>query len=342
MKPKIVSLAPQSHIDWMFRPAVWAQLNQEFEVWQNPQARHLAPEEAPPETADCAAVITGWGAKRFSADWLEAAPALKLVAHTAGSPRPLFGDDTVRDILIPRGIAVYTGADGMAVNVAEQTIGLMILGARRFPLQAQGFKQKQQNGASAIPVPARDAPFLTGATVGLVSASKVARQVIPLLHAFGCTILVYDPFLSAQTAAELGVRLSDLPEMFAACDIVSLHAPDLPATRGLIGAELLARLRDGATFVNTSRGSVVDHDALLQECRSGRIFAALDVSNPEPLPPDSPFWELPNVLLLPHIAGQGRAGYAKIGEGALQAIRDALANRPVAGAVPLQHWETVA
>ena len=341
MKPKIISLAPQTHIDWMFAPAAWSELQGEFELWQNPEARHLAPDEVVHLATDCSAVITGWDAKAFGSAWLEAAPALKIVAHTAGSPHPLFSDETVREILIPRGIAIYTGADGMAINVAEQTIGLMISSARRFNQQAHAFKKRVQTG-EATTVPARDTQYLSGATVGLVSASKVARCVIPLLHAFGCNVLVYDPFLSAEAARELKVQSVELSELFERSDIVSLHAPDLPATRGLVTADLLGKLRDGATFVNTSRGTVVDQNALLTECQSGRIFAALDVTTPEPLPADSPFWELENVLLLPHTSGQGRAGYRRIGEGAVQAIRDAVAGRAVTGAVPLQRWETVA
>ena len=342
MNPKIISLAPQSHIDWMFSPELWAELNRDFEVVQHEETRHLMPDEVVHQATDCAAVITGWGAKPFGAGWLEAAPNLKIVAHTAGSPRGLFADETVENILIPRGIQIYTGAEGMGANVAEQTLGMMISTTRRFALRAQALREKQTTGATSIEGPPRDAQYLTGATVGLVSASKVARQVIRLLQVFDCTILVYDPFLSEQAARELGVESVGLPELFERSDIVSLHAPHLPETQGLVTAELLAKLRDGASFINTSRGSVVDQDALLTECQSGRIFAALDVTSPEPLPPGSPFWKLDNVQILPHIAGQGRAGYRLIGAGAARAIRAAVAGREVEGAVPLARWETVA
>lgn len=334
---KIVCLAPQSHLDLMFSPALWAQVNAEFEVWHHSEPHHLKPEDAAERIRQSEGVITGWGAGQFPRELLESSPELKIVAHTAGSPRGLFADDVVREVLLPRDFTLYTGADGMAINVVEATIGLMILAARRWPIQASSFRSGHLEG-----VPPRQSRFLTGARVGLVSASKVARQLLPHLQIFGCEILIYDPFLTPDAAQSLGARRVELPEMFASCDIVSLHAPDLPATRGLVTAELLATLRDGATFVNTSRGAVVDHDALLQECRSGRIFAALDVSEPEPLPRDSAFWDLPNVLLLPHTAGQGRAGYDQIGQGALQALRDCFAGQPVAGAVPLSRWETVA
>lgn len=339
---KVVSLPPRTHVDWMFLPEVWGRLCAEYDVWQNPEPRHLAPEAAAERIRECDAVITGWGARPFSPELLAAAPNLRIVVHIAGSPRGLFADQTIHDTVISRGLTIYSGADNFARNVAEATIGLMILATRQWPIHQSAFKARQQTGTAPPPLPANNAQYLTGARVGLVSASKVARQVVPFLRAFDCTILVHDPYLTVEAARDLGVKLATLDELFSTCDIVSLHAPDLPATRGMIGANLLAKLRDGAAFINTSRGTVLDQDALLRECQTGRIFAALDVTEPEPLPGDSPFWDLPNVLLLPHVAGQGRAGYTGIGHGALQALNDVFAGRPVTGAVPLDRWETVA
>jgi hypothetical protein len=122
-----------------------------------------------------------------------------------------------------------------------------------------------------------------------------------VLQPFDCKILLYDPFLTPQAARGLGAELVGLDAIFERSDIVSVHAPALPDTRHLIGAAQLRKLRDGAAFINTARGDVLDHDALLQECRTGRIVAALDVTSPEPLPPESELWTLPNVILTPHI-----------------------------------------
>lgn len=339
---KVLSLPPQSHIDLMFRPEVWAQMQAEFEVWQNPGPRHLRPEEVLDRLPSCDAILTGWGARAFTPQVLEAAPRLKIVAHTAGSPRILFDDPTIEQVLVPRGIKIYSGASGMAHNVAEAAIGLMILATRRWPQNEQWYRHSQLEGARSPEPSEQGGVFLTSATVGLVSASKVARALLPLLRAFGCRVLLYDPFLSPQAARELGAELCSLDEVFASSDIVSLHAPDLPQTHNMIGRELLSKMRDGAALINTSRGRVLDHDALADECRGGRIFAALDVTEPEPLPPDSPLWAMPNVLLLPHIAGAGRMGYSLIGQGALQALRARFAGQPFEGEVPLHLWETVA
>jgi phosphoglycerate dehydrogenase-like enzyme len=192
------------------------------------------------------------------------------------------------------------------------------------------------------PYPLLNGPYLTGATVGLVSASRVARHVLRLLQPFDCRILLYDPFLTQGEAQKLGVELVGLDSLFDRSDIVSVHAPSLPATDKMIGKEQLRKMRDGAVFINTSRGSVLDHDALLEECRDGRISAALDVTTPEPLPADSPFWDLPNVMLIPHLSGAGREGYWRIGDGILTALRRSLAGLPFEGQVAVENWELLA
>jgi phosphoglycerate dehydrogenase-like enzyme len=140
--------------------------------------------------------------------------------------------------------------------------------------------------------------------VGLVGASFVGRRVIELLAPYDVEVAVYDPFLTAGDAAGLGVeKVDDLDALCASVDVLSLHAPDIEATRGMIGAAQLAALGDRATFVNTARPALVDQDALERELLSGRISAILDVTEPEPLPPDHPLLALPNVFVTPHVAG---------------------------------------
>jgi phosphoglycerate dehydrogenase-like enzyme len=335
---KVLSLPPRSHIEMMFSPDDWAALCGEFDVCENHETHQKNSGQLREVIGEFDAVLTGWGSPRFTREVLEAAPNLQIVAHTAGTPRAIFDDDEVSDFLIPRGIIVYSGAHGIALNVAEMTIGLMIMMARRLPQHEVAFHQKKRGGADQP----RNARGLLGATVGIVSASMVGRQTLRFLQPFGCEILLFDPLVSGEQARLLGAQKVELDELFERSDIVTLHAPNLPATQGMVGAVQLAKLRDGAAFINTSRGSVVDQEALLRECQNGRIFAALDVTTPEPLPADSDFWNLPNVFLTPHIAGQGKAGYERVGNGALQALRDCFAGRPVSGAVPLERYEFVA
>lgn len=335
---KILAVATKSHIALMFRDETWRRLTSEHQVERNEFDRAMTPAEVCERIGDAEAAITGWANPPFTPEILEAAGKLRLVAHAAGSLKNLFGDPASRQILADRGIVVCSGVASMGVNVAEATVGLMIAMTRRWFEQRDLFAsaRKMETGAP------RNGRYLTGATIGLVSASTIARLTIPLLRPFGCRMLVYDPFLTADQAAELGVELTDLDSLFERSDVVSLHTPALPSTRRLIGARQLGLMRDGATFINTARGMVLDHDALAAECRNGRITAALDVTDPEPLPPDSPLWDMPNVVLLPHYAGAGYAGYFGIGDTILGAASDLAAGRPIRAAVPMERWEELA
>jgi phosphoglycerate dehydrogenase-like enzyme len=240
--------------------------------------------------------------------------------------------------LRPRGITVFSANACIALNVAEYTVGAMIMVARQFLEQAEAMRHSLK-GDPNVPHSGR---YLRGAVVGLVSASQVGREVIRLLQPFDVTVLLHDPYLSEADARSLGVTPVGLDDLFERSEIVSLHTPSIPETRHLIGAAQLRRLRDGALFINTSRGSVLDHDALLAEARTGRFRVVLDVTEPEPLPIDHPLRALPNVYLTPHVSGAGAYGYFRIGETTLQALRDGLAGRSVAGAVPLDVYERLA
>ncbi|GBC95987.1 Hydroxypyruvate reductase [bacterium HR16] len=134
----------------------------------------------------------------------------------------------------------------------------------------------------------------------------------------------------------------DWGTLFRESHIVSVHTPLLPETVGLIRREHLRLLRENSVLVNTSRGKVVDHDALVEEARTGRFVAVLDVTDPEPLPPDHPLRELPSVIILPHIAGAGFYGYHRIGELLVRAVEAVSRGVPFEGEVPLERYERIA
>jgi phosphoglycerate dehydrogenase-like enzyme len=323
----------------MFRPETWRAILNEFEVTENRRTEQLDHEELLAQIGDYDAVITGWFSPHFGRDVLQAAPHLRLIAHAGGSVKFLFDSATVREVVPAHGVQIYSGNDALALNVAEATIGMMIAASRQWPEHIAAFHRNKKRDYDYPPL---NGPYLTGATVGLVSASKVAHHVLRLLQPFGCRILIYDPFLSPEAARARGAELVELDALFEQSDIVSLHAPSLPATEKMIGAAQLQKLRDGGVLINTSRGSVLDHDALLQECRNGRLLVALDVTWPEPLPAGSEFWELPNVMLIPHLSGAGYEGYLRIGDGVLNALRNCFVGLPFEGAVPLEKWDTLA
>ena len=258
------------------------------EPWtQDDLMEHLDP--------DVRAVITGWGSPKVDLEALAAAPNLEIVAHAAGSVRP-YVDESAWD----SGVHVTHAADVIAEAVAEYTLGAILLGLRGFighqeTLRAGGWKPSA--GGSNV------GGLLAERRVGVVAASMVGRRVIPLVRAFTSDVVLFDPFVDEPGAAELGVQLADLDTLMRTSDVVTLHAPILPATHHMIGRRELDLMKPGALFVNCARAWLVDQDALLDVLAAGRIDAVLDVFDDEPLPADSPFRDLPNAVLTPHIAG---------------------------------------
>ncbi len=127
--------------------------------------------------------------------------------------------------------------------------------------------------------------------------------MIRLLQNFGSEVLLYDPFVSSKQAGELGAVKVELPEIAAAADVISLHAPATNQTHCMINEDFMKLMKDDALLINTARGSLIDEPALIRELSKGRFFAYLDVTDPEPPAADSPLRTLPNVVVLPHIAG---------------------------------------
>ena len=338
-RPRVLYLPPPSHTARVFRPEVYERLCRRFEVTASRPEERWTSETLAGKIRDYDAVVTGWGSPPFSAAVLANAERLRIVAHSAGSIKGLFPREVVDPYIVPRGISVFSANRAIALNVAEYTVGAMIMAPRRFVEQTSAIRTSEAWRDAGIDP---NALYLRGATVGLVSASTVAREVIPLLRPFDVRLLIYDPYLSDRDAGRLDVEKVELDALFEQADIVSLHAPSIPATRHMIGARQLARLRDGALLINTSRGSVLDHDVLTSEAGTGRIRVVLDVTGPEPLPPDHALRRLSNVYITPHMSGTGAYGYFKIGDMTLEALEACFADRPVVGAVDWSRFELLA
>lgn len=147
-------------------------------------------------------------------------------------------------------------------------------------------------------------PRLAGKTIGLVGLGRIGKAMVPRCKGLGLNVIAFDPMADAGFARASGVRLCSLDELLAEADIVSLHAPATPETTDLINERTLAKMKRGSVLINTSRGALVDEDALAAALKSGHLLAAgLDVFKIEPLPLDSPLLKLDNLLMLPHIAG---------------------------------------
>lgn len=253
---------------------------------------------------DCDIVVTCWGTPRFSGGVLAAADRLQLIAHAAGTikrllPPPVFA----------AGRRVTHAAEAMAIPVAETTLLLILLSLRRFHQINSVFKEEGWAAARALGPGAE----LAGSRIGIIGAGHTGRAVISRLAALGAVVWLYDPYLSTGQAAALGSRKVGLAELLRECPLVSLHAPSTKETYRMLGAEQFSWLQDGACFINTARTHLIDETALLAELQSGRISAALDVFDQEPLPDDSPFRRLDNVIISPHMASVTEQAYRRQG-----------------------------
>lgn len=303
-KPVVAVLVPQGVQKEVLSAETIARLNARFDVrWPVAEGK-IPADEAARLCADAVACMTGWGSPCLDAALLAQAPKLGLLAHSAGSVKPFVSDE-----LWKRGIVVTSAAAGIAVDVAHYALGLMIVGRKNVMELAPQTAAGQWRNHKVF----RKADDLRDCTVGIIAASHVGRNVMRLLQAFEVKILLTDPFVSAEKASEFGAEKVELDELCKRSDIVSVHAPSVPETRHMLNAARLASMKDGATLINTSRGSLIDETALVAELQKRRIWAFLDVTDPEPPPQGSPLYGCPNLTLTPHIAGSIGRGRLRLG-----------------------------
>lgn len=293
----------------------------------------IAPEDL---VAEVEVVIGSWGCAPISTEVLARLPRLGLVAYAAGTVRPVVTED-----LWVRGVAVSSAAQANAVPVAELTFAAIIMIAKDVFRIRDGHREGRGKGwvvgqGPAGPVGTR------GLRIGIVGASRIGRLVIERLATLEVEVAVADPMLTADAARELGVAPMDLDELFSWANIVSLHAPELPATERMVGATRLAAMADGAWLINTARGSLVDTPALEAACAEGRICAFIDTADPEPFSPTSPLYDCPNVVLTPHIAGSLGNETARMGDLAIDEVERWLRGEPLRHEVRPTDMETMA
>lgn len=279
-------------------------------------------------------VVTGWGTPALIPldDWTPETFAVRAIVHSAGTVKYLLPQGAVE-----RGLIVAHANESLAEAVAEFTIGAMIAARRWMVQSANRFRLGQPR------VPLATMRELPGSTIGVIGASQIGRRVLRYLAPFRATVLLADPYCSPEVAADHGATLVDLPELLRRSDIVTLHAPVTPETMRMLGAAEFAAMRDGALFINTARGRLIDPDALLAELQTGRISAVLDVTDPqEPLPPDSPFFALENCVVYPHIAAITVEARQRQGAMTVEEILRFLAGEPLHYQVTPERWATMA
>jgi phosphoglycerate dehydrogenase-like enzyme len=285
--------------------------------------------------ASAEVLITGWGCPPINEAALRIATRLRAVVHTAGSVKP-----HVTEACWRRGIQVTSAASANAIPVAEYTLAAIIFANKRVLAARNAYR-----AAHGLEVDWQ-AWLADGGNyrrrIGIIGASRVGRRVLDLLRPFDLEVVLSDPHVDAAEAAQLGARLGALPELFATCDVISVHAPQLPSTEGMISRALLASMPDGATLINTARGALIDQQALEEELLSGRISAVLDVTTPEVLPASSPLYALPNVLLTPHIAGSMGGELARMAAFALDELQRWTKGEPFLDPILPEAWDRTA
>ena len=303
---------------YALRPEHLAALAEVADVIE-PIAVQALPDARAAEVLAAADVLLGhWGCVVVDEGLLDRAPRLAMLAYAGGTLR-----DTVTPAAFARGLRITSGAAANAVPVAEYTVAAIL-----WANKGAFVERERLRGAEMPPLPRRHPVGNWAKRIGLVGASHVGRAVVELLAPYRCSLAIADPYLSAEGAAALGVDKVELDELLATSDVVSLHAPALPSTERMIGAPQLARMLDGATLINTARGVLVDHAALVPEVRSGRLTAVLDVTDPEPLPPDHPLLHLPTCVVTPHLAGSQGTELSRQAELVVEEIRRFAAGEP--------------
>jgi phosphoglycerate dehydrogenase-like enzyme len=287
-----------------------------------PGPGELTPENLPRLVEGASTALTGWGTPPITATLLAGRPELRFVSHAAGSVRRLVPGDAIETGRLRVSHVAIHIAEAVAEFVLAQTLSIL----REPHLHDAGMKAREP----WFELRQRHLGRLLGnLTVGLVGAGYVGRLVIRLFKAFDARVQVYDPFLAPERAAELGVKSVSLDTVLSTSDIVSLHAPALPETRHMIGAEQLRRLGDGTIFINTARSALVDEAALVAALREKRFIAVIDVFDTEPLPADSPFRSLPNAVLSPHAAGHTADTHKRQGATVVEEIGRFLRGEPL-------------
>jgi len=305
----VVAVAPWLRSE-LFAPDAWERLAGAgpSDVVDDPRALGTALDRLSPAARERVdALVISWGTPPLAADLLDRLPGLRLVAHTGASVKPF-----VTPALWARGVRVTQAGQAMARPVAEVSVTFALALLHQLPR----FHNALHDGAAWADAESAPPRYeIAGTRVGVVGASRTGRAAIAMLRALGAEVVVADPTLSPGDAEAAGARLLPLDDLLATSRVTMLHAPVLPETRHLVGARELALMPDHAGLVNTARSWLTDEDALVRELATGRISAALDVYDAEPLPAEHPLRRLPNVLLTPHHAAatvQGRRAQGAI------------------------------
>lgn len=300
MKILVLNTMGKDNFDTFFTPKVQKELDYLGEVryleYSNTEEEKELLKE---QIRDVDVLFTGWGtsaeASGFDSGFYAAAERLNIMAHTGGSVADLITEDMKKR----KDFVLMSGNRYFAESVAQGAICYMLMGQRRLYTRLKKTEEKLENWWDN-----GRTDGLRGKTIGLLSFGMIAKHVARMLQVFDCKVKVYSGHeISKEERERYNIEVCSLDELFASCDIISVHSGMTAKTFHMVDARLLSMMHDDALLVNTSRGAVVDEQALERELKTGRLRAVLDVFEVEPLPMESGLRGLDNVIVVPHSAG---------------------------------------
>ncbi len=292
---KILVAFPEDEWDLPFDAALREELGSLGEVkWVDFWEKHKTPEEyraliaaEKPEV-----LVTFWGSGKLTPDVLRENPQLKYMCNIGGTVRK-----QVERGCLEMGLIVTNWGNVISRTISEGSLMMILASLRRINETVLAMQVRREWSKLKC-------RSLYGRSVGLHGMGPIAQDLVPLLRPFGVKLSACSPNCPDEVFERLGVeRVGDLKALYASNDVISIHTGNTPENFHIVNAGILGAMQDGAVLVNTARGAIIDTDALVAELRGGRIFAALDVFEEEPLPEDSPLRGLENCLLIPHQAG---------------------------------------
>ncbi len=331
-KPKGLFIASPEALKEVYKQHHLDAINQLLDVGADPQTASSI-KENPALLKEVEVIMSTWGAPLMDEAFLRQAPNLKAVFYAAGSLRAF-----TTEAFWQRSISVSSAYALNAVAVAEYTLATILLSLKSF-----WHYSKLLRDIRSFP---KEKPLAGayGSTVGLISLGSIGRAVLTHLKRHDLNIIAYDPFLSQEEARDLGIKSVSLEVVFKESDVVSLHTPALEETRKMVKKNHFASMKEGATFINTARGMVIDEAALIEVMQDRPdLYAILDVTDPiEPPIRESLLYDLPNVLLTPHIAGVTAKERERLGQAMLEELQRYLADKPLQWRVTKEQAERMA
>jgi phosphoglycerate dehydrogenase-like enzyme len=263
--------------------ADWASLQTQVHYFRN----HLEGEALVEAVQDCEVIVAMRERTQITSEMLAALPNLRLLV-TTGMTNAAIDVEAAHN----NGVVV-SGTPSVGTSTVELTWALLMAAVKHLPLEDRAMRAGSWQTSLASD--------LAGKRLGLVGLGRLGSAMVPIAKVFEMEVVAWSQNLTPERAAEVGVEMLTKDELISTSDVVSIHLRLSERTRGLIGEREIAMMRPGALLLNTSRGPIVDEAAMVSGLQDGRITAALDVYDVEPLPAGHPLMSLPNVVLAPHL-----------------------------------------